>query len=226
MDSHVELKQQQGATLRRLCQQGDTMLIQHMLRSGAPVDSSQADGCTGLWLASEQGHVDVVKLLCDHGANVHVAKQPGDVTPLYIAAQNGHTTVVTLLLQHGALPNAAKATGATPLYIAAQQNFSDIVSALLRAGAGVGIVNQQGIGPLAIACFLGNLESVRLLLQAGADPDAQSGGKTPFEWANSNGNGQHVGRVLEQFRESRQRDLERRRGLARGDDVTPLQQKE
>jgi hypothetical protein len=226
MDTHADLKQQQGATLRRLCQQGDTMLIQHMLRSGAPVDSCQADGCTGLWLACEQGHVDVVTLLCNHGANVHVTKQPGDVTPLYIAAQNGHTNVVTLLLQHGALPNAAKATGATPLYIAAQQNFSDIVSALLRAGAGVGIVNHQGIGPLAIACFLGNLESVKLLLQAGADPDVQSGGKTPLEWATSNGNGQTVGRVLEQFRESKQRDVERRRGLARGDDVTPMQQHE
>lgn len=195
--------------------------MEHMIRSGAPKDAAQPDGCTGLWLAAEQGHTDVVRLLCEHGANVHQLKQPGDVTPLYIAAQNGHTAVVRLLLDYGAVANAAKASGATPLYIAAQQNFTDIVAALLDAGAAVGMANHQGITPLAIAAFQGHLETVRMLLAAGADPTTKCGGKTTVEWAESNGHGPAVTRLVESSREERLLEQERRQGLARSDLQTP-----
>jgi ankyrin repeat protein len=50
-----------------------------------------------IW-ASRNGHVEVLKLLLDHGANVHAIS---DWT-LRWASQNGHVDVVKLLLDHGA----------------------------------------------------------------------------------------------------------------------------
>ena len=44
---------------------------------------------TSLFVASQEGHVEVMKLLCDAGAAKDQAMDDG-VTPLYMASQNGH----------------------------------------------------------------------------------------------------------------------------------------
>ena len=46
----------------------------------------------------EREHSEIVKLLLEHGANVHTL----DYWALRIAAYNGHTEIVKLLLEHGA----------------------------------------------------------------------------------------------------------------------------
>jgi len=51
------------------------------------------DACAG-------GHIEIVRLLLEHGAQVN--KKVGSQTPLFVAAKNGHTKAVELLLDHGA----------------------------------------------------------------------------------------------------------------------------
>jgi ankyrin repeat protein len=200
--------QQQGAVFRRLCQQGNAQLVAEMLRNNSiAIDASQGDGCTGLWLAAEQGCAEVVKLLCGYHADINVTKNPGSVTPLYVAAQNGHEDVVAALLAAGANPNIAKSTGATPLYIACQQNFAGIARLLIRSGGSVSQANQQGISPLMIAAFQGNGECVKLLLEAGADPLQTGQGKNCLEWAQTNGHRRAIQNVLESHRARAQRDM-------------------
>jgi ankyrin repeat protein len=46
--------------------------------------------------ASEYGHLDVVNVLIDHGADVHAS----DDYALHWASRYGHTDVVKLLLEH------------------------------------------------------------------------------------------------------------------------------
>jgi ankyrin repeat protein len=48
--------------------------------------------------ASEKGHIETVKLLLDHGADVHVDNDRA----LRCASDNGHTETVKVLLDHGA----------------------------------------------------------------------------------------------------------------------------
>ncbi len=60
-------------------------------------------GCP-LFLASLQGHTEVVKLLLAAGADVNAkaSKAGGTYTPLRIAKMKGHTPVIKLLKEHGA----------------------------------------------------------------------------------------------------------------------------
>ena len=63
-------------------------------------------GCTPLYIASQNGHVDVVSTLTSLGANVG-ACAGGGWTPLHIACLNGHAEIARLLVAHGASVNTA-----------------------------------------------------------------------------------------------------------------------
>ena len=59
-------------------------------------------------VASERGHEDVVKLLCEYGADVN-ASLYDDVTPTFLAAQNGNINILKILLKHNADVNIKRA---------------------------------------------------------------------------------------------------------------------
>ena len=60
------------------------------------------NGETPLWTASQNGDVDLVRLLIDAGALINQANTNG-ATPLYVASQNGHVNVVLVLIDAGAM---------------------------------------------------------------------------------------------------------------------------
>jgi ankyrin repeat protein len=59
------------------------------------------DGYSPLYVASQNGHHEVVKVLCEHKALVNKISANGS-TPLYVASQNGHTKCVEYLLKYKA----------------------------------------------------------------------------------------------------------------------------
>ena len=66
--------------------------------SGNHVNQASNDGCTPLWRASREGHVDTVKvLLAAKDINVNQADEDGR-TPLNWASHNGHVDTVKCLL--------------------------------------------------------------------------------------------------------------------------------
>ena len=66
-------------------------------------DKDQADNyiISPLYIAAQNGHLDVVRHLVEVGADKDQAQNSG-ATPLYIAAENGHLDVVRLLVEVGA----------------------------------------------------------------------------------------------------------------------------
>ena len=71
-----------------------------------------------LWIACQNGHVDVARLLLDKGADVNRANKNG-WTPLSIACSKGHVDAVRLLLdKKGAEVDRAGEDDKTPLWIA------------------------------------------------------------------------------------------------------------
>ena len=72
-----------------------------LIAAGADKDKADKNGTTPLFLAAQNGHLNVVQSLIEAGVDVNQANKNG-ATPLYMAAQEGHTAVVGLLIEAGA----------------------------------------------------------------------------------------------------------------------------
>lgn len=73
-------------------------------------DPKDHAGYTPLHEACTRGHLDVARLLLQHGAN-HSEAAPSGIRPLHEAVENGYTEIVRLLLAYGADPNLATYAG-------------------------------------------------------------------------------------------------------------------
>ena len=156
--------------LLRSCKENNIIALERLLQK--PLDPNGG----GLFVAAKRGHLEVVRLLLEAGAqtDAHAANRNG-ATALMIAAENGHLDVMQLLLKAGADKDSATAGGATALMLAAQNGHSEVVRVLLEAGAdkeAATTAEPAGQTALFAASLNGHLEVVRLLLEAGADKDA------------------------------------------------------
>jgi ankyrin repeat protein len=69
------------------------------------------------------GHVDLARLLMEHGADVAAQDEVGE-TPLHQASSGGHVDLAQLLIDHGADAAAQGEYGLTPLH----QAFAGVIS--------------------------------------------------------------------------------------------------
>ena len=91
-----------GWRLRESAEQGKMDKVLRELEAGTPVDcTSYSSGRSALHLASGGGHVEIVKLLIERGANVE-AKDAAGETPLHVAVAKGRAACVAELLRSGA----------------------------------------------------------------------------------------------------------------------------
>ena len=126
-----------------------------------------AHGKTALFMAAQNGHLEVVRLLIEAGADKAAAHSTG-ATAVFIAAQNGHLEVVRLLIEAGADKDAVKNNGGTALQIAAHNGHLEVVRFLLEAGADKDAARTDGATALFMAYQNGHVEVVQLLREAGA----------------------------------------------------------
>ncbi|MCJ1360834.1 MAG: hypothetical protein MMC33_010843, partial [Icmadophila ericetorum] len=139
------------------------------------------DGRTGLQVAAEGGHIEMVEKLLAAGADVNAAAgRYGGRTALQAAAEGGHIEVVEKLLAAGADVNAAAGyEGRTGLQAAAVGGHIEVVEKLLATGADVNAAAaaaNEGQTALQAAAAGGYIEVAEKLLAAGADVNASGGG--------------------------------------------------
>lgn len=124
-----------------------------------------------LALASVLGHVEIARLLLQHGANVEQTDLEG-AAPLFIAAQHGQRDIVDVLLDAGADSSATAPHGATPLIVAAQFGHGEVIRKLLKSdGTPIDARGRDGATALMVAAQEGHSEIVGQLLDSGADPN-------------------------------------------------------
>jgi ankyrin repeat protein len=149
--------------LRRAAIKGDYERVKEFLKRGANVHYRRG-GWTVLMFAAREGHVDIVRLLLDHGADANVTSESRDgATPLTIAAEHGHVEVIKLLLSRGADVNGRNAHDNTALMYAAQYNHVDVAKVLLNANADTQLVDHDGDTALMIAQRMNHPQMVILL---------------------------------------------------------------
>jgi ankyrin repeat protein len=85
-------------------------------------------------MASREGHIEVVQLLLDRGADVNA--QDDDLsTPLHFAARCGDLQVAEVLIKHDANPHLQNKNGRIPLQVAWKKS-RDKLAQLLSQRAG------------------------------------------------------------------------------------------
>ena len=117
------------------------------------------DGCSPLWTAAANGHLDVVKLLMAENVNID-GRTAMNSTPLMAAAYDGRVDIVSCLVENGADLNARNGVGNTPLIMACFNGHLNVAEYLIRCGAKIDIENEQGKTALQYAADKGYSEIV------------------------------------------------------------------
>lgn len=133
---------------------GDLARVTKALENGADVHAKTRYGATALTFAADRGHVQIVKLLLDRGADVNAQDTFYKMRAIDIASMNKHTEVVRLLLERG-----SKGAG-NVLAAAVQQGNAALVKAALASGD---ITRQNVSSAAAIAKRTGKTDLLELL---------------------------------------------------------------
>lgn len=95
--------------------------------------------------AAAAGHINIVKLLVRHGANVNSTTKTNS-TPLRAACFDGHFEIVKYLVAHGADIEVANRHGHTCLMISCYKGHYKIAQYLLSLKANVNRKSVKGKG--------------------------------------------------------------------------------
>ena len=143
---------------------------------------------TPLHWASFRGHVEVVRYLLEHGANVTAQGEDGSMA-LHWASRKGHIQVICVLLQHKADAKAQDKNKLTPLHQASSRGHADSARVFLEHGVDATAQDKNGWTPLHYAAFEGHAKVARVLLEHGVDATVQNkNGRTPLHHASTEGN--------------------------------------
>lgn len=128
---------------------------------------------TPLQLATQQGHIEIFKLLVSKGADIH-EKHEYKGNLLGIAASWGRCEIVQYLLNAGIKTEAKDVDSWTALHEAAFGGDGKVIKLLIEAGANIEARTKAKESPLMFSASNGCLEATRTLLDYGANIQARS----------------------------------------------------
>lgn len=144
---------------------------EYLISRGSNVNEMLAPvNATPLLWAARHGHVYIVKLLLDNGANPKIIDNSG-FGLLHLAVHSSNVLMVSYAVHLKINVNLPDFGKRTPLHWAVVQGDHLSVEVLLKAGASTNIKDGEGVLPLQLASY--NSQSmliVALLLQFGAEP--------------------------------------------------------
>jgi serine/threonine-protein phosphatase 6 regulatory ankyrin repeat subunit B len=163
---------------------GDVAKLTELLDAGANVEEETMRGWTALIMAIMKGHIEIVKLLLNRGADIN--HRSCSLPPLVHAiAKEANLEIMKLLLDHGANPLFVSGKEQkNALHWAASEGALGAIEILLDRGMDIEAKSRRGCTPLILAADVGQARAAELLLKRGANPLVRSeNGGTPLIWA-------------------------------------------
>ncbi|XP_013212655.3 ankyrin repeat and SOCS box protein 3 isoform X1 [Ictidomys tridecemlineatus] len=171
-ENYIKTKTFEGfCALHLAASQGHWKIAQILLEAGADPNAATLEETTPLFLAVENGQIDVLRLLLRHGANVNGSHSMCGWNSLHQASFQENAEIIKLLLKKGANKECQDDFGITPLFVAAQYGKLESLNILISSGANVNCQALDKANPLFIAAQEGHTKCVELLLSSGANPD-------------------------------------------------------
>lgn len=146
---------------------GKAHIVEKLCSKGAEVDGI-SQTTSPIHMAARYGHVEVLHVLCRHGADVNRRISFGR-TPLQEASLHGHVAVSRQLCEQGADVNAGDFNGYRPIHNCALTGHKDTMSCLCDAGANMGLTTNFGCTALHIAAEGNDPDIVERLCALGAN---------------------------------------------------------
>jgi hypothetical protein len=174
-------REERKAKILDACAAGRAEKVRSLCLGVENFNFKQLLGGEPLIVASEKGHLAVVRVLCELGERygtrfrtINMVRSPHrGWAALHFASEKGHAEIVRLLAQSGAKLNAATKNGSTPAYLAAQNDHANVVRALGELGADLSAAERiHGLTPLHVASSWGLSAVVQALAELGAEVNA------------------------------------------------------
>lgn len=162
----------QGSTALMLSARNSKMdVLKYLLDKNANVNIRDELGYLPLHWATQNGHLDTVKLLIDNDlCDVNSTGSPAGATALGIAAMEGKLDIAKYLIEKGADLNIPCNAGYLPLHWAASEGRLDFLKFLIDNNHyEIDLKNRRNATALRVACEKGRTEIVEYLLDKGAN---------------------------------------------------------
>lgn len=135
--------------------------------------------------AARQGHVVILQMLLEIGAEIDKQAERTQLTALHFAAAQGNMEMLNLLLSNGANVHIRSITGVTALHVAARFSRIAIIKSLILSGSDVLAATNEGNTSLHVAGMYASAEAAVALLEGKAEPNETrpGDGATPLRCA-------------------------------------------
>ncbi|KAF5669312.1 ankyrin repeat [Fusarium denticulatum] len=128
------------------------------------INAKGLDGFTPLHCAAKCGHVGLVDLLIQHGAEIKAPDGNGR-TPMHLAAAEDYSELLQKFLNHGFDLNTRDRAGRTPLHLAIMHEATGSIEELTILGADLIVTDSCGRTPLHIAALYNFGDCIDKLLE-------------------------------------------------------------
>lgn len=168
IDNGADIDASQGRPLIEASHAGFKAMVKLLLERGADVNA-QGEGLkrTALHAAIYQGHINIVRILLDGGADVEIFDEE-ERTTLQGASSCGNHEIASMLIDADADVNHRGGKGGSALHIASRGGKIGIIKLLFERGANANIPDANGSTALYTAACGGEDGAIRLLIENGA----------------------------------------------------------